>query len=323
MHPALAAILLVGMMLCDPVHAQRVEALASVDSARVGGRFLFTVSALHGFSEAPAFPDPQASPGAFGDLEDITVVAQGHAVLGPSARLDSIVYDVTTFALDSAIVPPLEVRLQGGALAASTVGFVLPVISVVPADADTIRGLADPVLFMEPDARLRWPWVLLGLAVVIVAAALWYWYTRSRTTVVDGEVPAGPQLSPYEQAMKRLEALERADLAAPGSEEPYFVALSEALRMYLEARIGVPALEMTTREVLDAFLHIRYKVPGGVPDAVQRVLGLSDLVKFAEFTPAIPESCATLAEARRVVEQLEAKQLQLAQDAARQEELAG
>ncbi len=316
MHRILFAAILLG---AGQAPAQRLDVAVSVDSARIGERFLLTVSALHGFSEEPQFPDQGAD---FGDLEDVRTVSQGHVITGMSARFDSIVFDVTTFSLDSAVVLPLGVTLHGGTRRDSTPRLVIPVASVVPADADTIRGMAEAVFFEEPRMKSMppWPWVLLGIAVLATTGGLWYWYTRRRTQVVLGEAQEGPVRSPYELAMDRLGALEQADLTAKGSEEPYFVELSETLRMYLEQRIGVPALEMTTGEVLREFALIRYKIPGGVPDEVQRVLGLSDLVKFAEFTPPGHESRTTLTEARHVIEQLEAKQRQLALDAARQAE---
>ena len=156
---------------------------------------------------------------------------------------------------------------------------------------------------------------------VVLLGVLWIWYTRRRTEVVSDDGPPPPSQSPFEAALARLAALETADLTVAGSEVPYFVELSEAVRMYLELRIGIPALELTTGEVLDEFSRVRYKIPGGVPDQVRTVLGLSDLVKFAEFRPLPADSTQMLGQARHMVERLEEKQRQLALDAARQKEV--
>ena len=303
-------------------HAQLVEATVSVDSVHVGERFLLTVSALHGFADAAAFSSLQEGNASLGDLDDISVASTGSIMLDADTRLDSIVYDVTTFALDSAVVPPITVRMDGGMRPDSTRRLVIPVISVVPADADTIRAMAEPVGFLEPGRRRipPWPWVVLGLAVLIAIGGVIYALTRKRTVVVGDESP-DPSLPPYEVAMGRLQALQNTDLAKNNSEEPYYVELSEALRMYLEERIDIPALELTTVEVLDQLPRIRHKIPGGIPDDLRRVLGLSDLVKFAEYVPPIPESQQALEEAIGIVERLEAKQRQLELDATRQEEI--
>ena len=323
MQRVLTAVMLLSAALAGSVKAQRVDVRASVDSTRVGERFLLTVTALHAYSEAPTFPDPRRAADAFGDLEDVRIVSAGHMLLGPAARQDSMVYDVTTFALDRAEVPALVVSFGGTSRRDSTRPMLIPVVSVVPADADTIRDMAAPVVFLEPDSRSAppWPWVMLGLGVAVLLGALWMWYARRRTEVVSDDGPQPPSQSPYEAAVARLATLEAADLTVAGSEVPYFVELSEAVRMYLELRIGIPALELTTAEVLDEFSHVRYKIPGGVPDQVRAVLGLSDLVKFAEFRPLPADSTQTLGQARHVVERLEEKQRQLALDAARQKEV--
>jgi len=183
--------------------------------------------------------------------------------------------------------------------------------------------MAPPVEFRRPDlgSTPLWPWFLLVLAALILIGTAWYLYTRRKNQVILDGLSAGPQQSPYEAAMSRLNALDNTDLSQKNSETPYFVKLSEALRAYLENRIDVPALEMSTREVLDALSTMHYKIPGGVPDTVRRVLTLSDLVKFAEYIPPPEESTAALAQAKHAVERLEEKQLQLERSAAREEEM--
>ena len=306
--------IVLGALLSTQVQAQRVDAVVSQDSVRIGERFLLTITALHGFAEEPEFPVAAN----FGDLEDVSVVSRGHAVLGASARLDSVVFDVTVFALDSAVVPRLPVTLHGGTRTDSTPRLVIPVVSVVPAEADSIRPMAEAVQFAAPQGvRPPWPWVLLGLAALIVLGLLWYWYTRKRTEVIDPEPEDEPEIPPYDVAMERLQELESMEL--PARMMPYFIALSETVRTYLEGRIDVTALEMTTREILDQIAQVRYKVPAGVPDLLRSTLGLSDLVKFAEYSPTVEESRNALAAARTVIERLEEKQLQLAADQARLE----
>ena len=320
MHRAVAVVLLTAPVAIGSAQAQRVEATASVDSTRIGERFLLTVSALHGFEEAPEFPNPQQSTEAFGeDLEDIRVVSAGRTALSSTAWLDSIVFNVTTFALDSAVVPPLKILFHSEAQGDSTARLVIPVLSVVPANADTIRPMTEAVPFPQSENRgiPLWLWILLAIVILILGGAGWMWYTRKRTEVVPGSHPPDEQPPPFELAMARLRKLESTDLGRKGSEPPYFVELSEIVRMYLEHRIDIPALELTTGEVLEEFSHVRYKIPGGIPDEIRSVLGLSDLVKFAEYIPSAADSAQALAQARHAIERLEEKQRQLALDEAR------
>ena len=300
-----------------------VTTSVSEDTVYVGQRFLFTIAARHNLGGVPIFPPASADTSVFGDLEHIRLVAQGSAPLNGLYRIDSVVYDVTTFALDSAIVPPIHVGFPGTPSPISSSRLLIPVYSVVPADADTIKGMTPPVEFRQVnlDSPPVWPWVLLGLAVAAALVALLYIYMQRKNRVVLTGDSDEPKSSPFEEAMSRLNALSEMDLSTKESEIPYFVELSEALRTYLEHRIEVPALEMSTSEILSAFEPILYKIPGGVPDDLGKVLRLSDLVKFAEYVPPVPDSTAALGTAIDVVQRLEDKQEQLALAAANQEKL--
>ena len=128
--------------------------------------------------------------------------------------------------------------------------------------------------------------------------------------------PPKPGISPYEAAIARLRQLESAPLDVPEEVKPYFVELSDALRTYLEDGLGVPALERTTRELMQEFeaQTVRHKLPGGAPKRVHGILELADLVKFADFKPPDAQSRMALGETRKTVDVIEAKLRQIAMD---------
>ena len=302
-----------------PAQAQRVEAYLSVDSASVGDRFQLTLVALHGFAAEPSFPDASASDSVFGDLEVLGLATAGSRPLGEDnagARIDSIIYDVTTFALDTAMVPPLEVSFStnDGNVSASSNPLLLPVISLVPDETEAIKDLAPLVEFSGP----TWPYVLLALALLIGLGLLLY-YLRLRKRPPEPEPlppPSEPRISPYEAAVARLRRLETAPLDVPDEVKPFFVELSDTLRTYLEDGLGVPALERTTRELMQEFeaQTVRHKLPGGAPKRVHGILELADLVKFADFKPPDAQSRMVLGETRKTVDVIEAKLRQIAMD---------
>ncbi len=312
--------LLVGLlMMASPAHAQRVEAYLSADSVTVGDRFTLTLVALHGFETTPSFPDPSAGETVYGDVEVLGVAASGGRALGADnsgTRLDSVVYEATTFALDTAYVPALSIVFSGNAdtFSVATPPLILPVSSLVPSEAEGIKDLAPLVEFASP----VWPYVLLGLAMLVLVGLLIY-YLRERRRPPEPEPPpppSEPRVSPYEAAIKRLRLLEKASLDAPAEIKPFFVELSDLLRTYLEEGLGVPALERTTRELMGEFENrtVRYKLPGGAPQRVYGILELSDLVKFAEVKPPGAQSRMALDETRKTVDVIEAKLRQIAMD---------
>jgi len=304
--------------------AQRVEAYLSADSVSVGDRFTLTLVALHGFASQPLFPDPSVRDSTFGDLEVIGVASSGGRYLGtdhPGARLDSVVFEVTTFALDTALVPPLPVYFTADANAdtaqAASAPLILPVISLVAPDAAGIRDLTPLVEFAGP----VWPYVLLGLALLALGALLFF-YLRSKRRTPEPEPlppPPEPQVSPYEAALARLRMLDGTDLDTPTRVKPFYVELSDVLRTYLEDSLSIPALERTTRELMGEFEQrtVRHKLPGGAPQRVHGILELADLVKFADVRPPASQSRMALDETRKTVDVIEAKLRQIAMERAR------
>ena len=315
MNRVATILLLAGLLAASPAQAQRVEAYLSADSVTVGDRFTLTLVALHGFETAPSFPDPTAGEAVYGDVEVLGIAASGARALGADgSRLDSVVYEATTFALDTANVPPLPVFFSSDAdtFSIASSPMILPVTSLVPPEAEGIRDLAPLVEFAGP----VWPYVLLGLAILALVGLLMY-YLRERGRPPEPEAPPPvPQVSPYDAAIKRLRRLEKASLDAPAAIKPFFVELSDLLRTYLEESLGVPALERTTGELMREFDNrtVRYKLPGGAPQRVYGILELSDLVKFAEVKPPDAQSRMALDETRKTVDVIEAKLRQIAMD---------
>ncbi|MFQ5568987.1 MAG: hypothetical protein ACE5G0_04890 [Rhodothermales bacterium] len=322
-HPCRApwlgtALLLAVLLTASPARAQRVEAYLSADSVTVGDRFSLTLVAMHGASLTPLFPDPAADDSSFGDLDVLGVTTSGGYPIGSGdSRIDSIVYEVTTFALDTAYVPALPVVFSADedTLSVASGSLFLPVISLVPDEAEGIQELAPLFEFSTP----VWPYALLGMALLVGTGLLLY-YLRQKRHAPEPEPPPPPtlpQISPYESAIERLRTLEAtANLNASEQIKPFFVELSDVLRTYLEDRLDVPALERTTRELMHELdgRTVRYKLPGGAPQRVQNILELADLVKFADIKPPPPQSRSTLDGTRTTVDLIETKLRQIAMD---------
>lgn len=288
----------------DTLRAQRVEAYMSEDTVNVGDRFTLTLVAMHGFDEMPSFPSMDST---FGDITPIRLLSAGTRLLDSDVRLDSAVYEVTTFALDTARLAPLVIRFPDSDVTATTPVRELLVISIVPQDAEDIQGMAPPVGFGRPP----WPFVLLGFAVLIAGALIWYmiWRHKNPKTLHMGESEEYAPPDPATVALERLRALENAPLAERAQVEAFYVDLSDILRTYVEDRLHIPALECTTGELVHALVHpsVQHQVPSGIPGQLGQVLSLADLVKFADVTPAVNEGRSVLTEAIQIVNRVEVK----------------
>lgn len=305
-----STLLLALALAALPSRAQRVEAHLSVDSAAIGERFSLTVYALHATTGEPSFPAAVATDSTFGDLEVLGIRSAGSRMID-GARLDSVVYDVTSFALDSAHVPPLAVTFEGGA-AATAEELMLPMKSLVEPGAAAVRDITGLEEFGIPP----WPYVLLGLAGILAATLLVYFLRRKKQPLVLEAEPEPPRVSPYEEALERLRRLEDARPAMPPEVKHYYVELSAALRAYFEGALGLPALEQTTRELVRDFdrATVRHLVPGSIASRTENTLGLADLVKFADFLPPTADHARAVDAAITIVEQVQAKLNQIARE---------
>lgn len=283
----------------------RVEARVPVDSVRIGERFTLTLVAEHATDTTALFPAADAEAALFGDLH---VVRRGKVQTRRSSearRVDSVAYTVTTFALDSARIPILPVRLVSGGdtTVAGSFPRSVPVVSVVGPDAEGLRTPALLATFPRP----VWWWaaLVLGAAAVLAGGAYGWWRRRGGEDVSAGSDEK--QDDPYEAASTRLQRLERRNPTGRQARKAFYVDLTETLRVYLARRVGVRALERTTTEVIGA-LRERPEVQEVVLRRLQTVLEQGDLVKFADAQPPPEESRALLQDAQGVLDALEAAQ---------------
>ena len=283
----------------------RLQTRVSTDSVLVGERFVISLVAEHGPETSISFPPAGARPFVFGELEVLDRTSVQRRREG-GRTVDRVAYEVTTFALDSLRVPALPVRVATGpdTTIRSAPSRSVVVVSVVGADAKGIHGVAPPLPFPRP----VWTWVLLVVAGVGLLAGLLYLWWRRKASVDSHPQPrtVGNDQTPYEAATSWMRQLEDSyDLSDPSAIKPFYVELSNAVRVYLARDLGVAALERTTREVVQVLEH-RPDVPASAANRIRAVLQLADLVKFADIRPSTDDHEKALREARAALDTIEA-----------------
>jgi hypothetical protein len=133
----------------------------------------------------------------------------------------------------------------------------------------------------------------LALLLALAAALLWAWRrVRRRTKPAAASAPPAP---PALLLGRALEALRRDVDRLP--RDVFYQRLSDAVRGYLEAETGIPALERTTREIEDE-LERRAPSDTATRESVGRLLRRSDLAKFARAEDERGAALSALDEAR-------------------------
>lgn len=169
-------------------------------------------------------------------------------------------------------------------------------LTVIPVKAkadDEISGFTDVA---EPEeATLKGPkskfqsflekywWVIL-LALVALAVAAWACIKAYRNYKATGSVlPPKPVIPPYEEAMKSLSKLRDRKLWENGREKEFYTGLTFILRRYLSKEYKIPAMEMTSAQIIEAFkMNPDLEAMRG---SVRKILDMADFAKFAKVRP--------------------------------------
>jgi hypothetical protein len=192
------------------------------------------------------------------------------------------------FALGQVDVPdlPFAVDRPGGKARLAVPGPRITGVGVIdpaaPPEALQLRDIAPPAPLLVRTLRPLW-WAL-G---VLGAAALAFLGVQAVRRLRPRRGPPPPP-SPFLRFSRRLAALEAERLPERGEGAEHVARLSEAVRDYLGALSGRPALDLTSAELLE--LVRSGGDPRLDPAELERFLSDADLVKFAR-QPPVPALC--------------------------------
>ncbi len=286
-------------VLAGGAYAQDPAVIATLDSnvIRLGEQVVLDLEAFYGGGgTSVTWPE-------LGDTLTAQVEVVRDSGIDTAEARDGLLVQrrhLTITAWDSGFwaVPPFRFVIAGDTL--ETAPLLLEVRTVA---VDTTQAFRDIKEVYEARTSLLdllaeyWPWLAGGLlACALVIAIVVLVRRRMRRPPAKRATPPVPL---HEAMLLRLEELEKARSWQHGAVKTHYVALSEILRAYVEARFGVPALERTTDELVHA-LRVT-ALPAEQREQLANVLRLADLVKFAKLSPAPAENEASVPAARRFI----------------------
>ncbi|MEA3450354.1 MAG: hypothetical protein U9Q83_00455 [Bacteroidota bacterium] len=126
-------------------------------------------------------------------------------------------------------------------------------------------------------------WILLFLLIsAIIALIVWLIIRyKNNKPIILLEKPKEPA---HITALKRLEELKNKKLFQNNKTKVYYSELTDILRMYIELRFRIFALERTSNEIILDFRTTK-KIENDKIKELQTLLNVSDLAKFAKYLP--------------------------------------
>ncbi len=135
------------------------------------------------------------------------------------------------------------------------------------------------------------------LGIMLLGALLfflfYYLHRRKHNKPVFGK-SSKPKEPPHVIAIRMLDLIKDQKLWQHNHVKTYYSDISDTLRIYIEGRFGIQAMEFTTEEILNSFLQKKGLIPDKSFNDLKSILSLADLVKFAKYEPLPDDHNLTL-----------------------------
>jgi hypothetical protein len=261
-----------------------VDSHAEPAQATVGEQILFEVIVKHTLDIEVVLPSAGIEYGGL-ELLNYTVPDPEEVqdpVLGTVIE-ERAVYTVAAYDTGSYTIPPAEVRFRSENSENQTIltnDVAVSIVSILPADANDILDIKEPIILVRNLFFL----LLLGILIGLILGILIYRRFRKKK---EKDAPLNwekePDLSPHEEAIDALKRLKGSALLSQGNVKEYYTKLSDIERLYLQRRYVKPILMMTTSETKQSLAG--EEMPTDGMNMIDSLLGECDLVKFARFRP--------------------------------------
>lgn len=143
-----------------------------------------------------------------------------------------------------------------------------------------------------------WAWFWWTAAIALIAFISWRAWRRWKNR--QTEAPPGIVIPAHERARQRL----RQALQIIHEPRPFCIAVSDAVRLYLEDRFHLHAPDRTTEEFLDE-LQLSPQLTFDQKQTLGEFLQRCDLVKFARYEPTEMELRQLYEAAIRLIDETE------------------
>jgi hypothetical protein len=219
---------------------------------------------------------------------------------------EKLVQSLSLTSFDSGIhqIPSFFFKMKDGKMLDSAATMALA-FQVLTMKVDTTKGPVDIKVPYSAPVTLKEivPYIL---GVILIAAILFFafyyikWKKKKVPLFVKAEKPEDP---PHVIALRELERIKAQKLWQHEKLKQYYSEVSDTIRLYIEKRFDVPAMEFTSAETIGTFRQNKNMIDDSALDELQHILSLADLVKFAKYSPLPDDNNLVLTNAYLFVNQ--------------------
>ena len=279
------------LLISSLTYAQKVSVTTDTTNIRIGEQFLFKIVIKD--TANVIFPEKLENLTSLEVVKDVKIDTFKNSLIKK--------YLMTGFDSGAFYIPTQQIFIKNRAYLSDSV-----LINVATVAVDTTKQKMFPIkaIQSEPlvydDFKPYIIWVVLAILLI----GLFIYYLKNRKKPEIKEVEIINTLPPFEEALEKLQELDNKLLWQNNEIKKYYSELTEIVRVFIEKELEIPALEITTHELVS--LLSDYNNPKNInitKETVRKLNALlqeADLVKFAKSTPLSHE----IEEDRRVAEKV-------------------
>lgn len=209
-------------------------------------------------------------------------------------------YLITSFDSGFYFIPTYAYAAAGDTLYTQPLGLSVTTVTVNPEsdDINTIKPIMSAPFYWSELLT----WVGYGVLILLLLAAIVFVllkYVLKKKVPFISE-PEEPVIPPHIVALARLEEIKNEKVWQSGNIKAFYTDVTDVVRVYLEGRFGINAMELTSDEIV-ALVKKEPELEQ-VRKQLRSLLELADLVKFAKMVPLENENESSLLIAFDVVE---------------------
>ena len=220
-------------------------------------------------------------------------------------------YLITSFDSALYLLPPFKVIAGLDTVFSAELALK---VSTVPVDTESKQFYDIKNIRKPPFVLMDYlPTILLILAILAAIALITYIIYRliNKKSLIPF-VKEEPYVPPHIRAISRLDEIKLEKLWQAGRMKEYHSEITETLRIYIEERFDVGAMEMTSGEILNDIKKCGEADAGY--DNLKQILILADFVKFAKYKPLPDENELSMMNAYLFVNNTKKEEEKIKQD---------